>query len=37
MKQHYEHRILLKKAFKDVEMKSDEFRNTQKKLLLKMK
>lgn len=37
MKQHYEHRQIWKQAFEDVELKSSEFRNTQKKLLLKMK
>lgn len=37
MKQHFEHRLSWKQAFKEVEIKSEEFRNTQKKLLVKMK
>lgn len=37
MKEHFEFRDKLKQAFKDVENKSEEFRNTQKKLLIKMK
>jgi len=37
MKQHFEHRALLKKSYKELEVKAEEFRNTEKKLLVKMK
>lgn len=37
MKQHFDYRLVLKKSYAELELKAEEFRNTEKKLLIKMK